>query len=291
MTVIRTVAGDVPAAEIGLAHSHEHLLARPPLEDQDLRLDDEDAVLRDLADFRAAGGDLLVEATTVDYGRDLEGLGRLAQSSGVHIVATTGFNKGAYCRPFCEGRDPAGLARVQTAEVERGCGVVKFGTSLDRIEPWERVAAEAAAATHLATGCPILTHTEAGTMAHEQLDLLAAHGVRSEDVIVCHLDRLPDLDLHLSLIGRGATLSYDQVPKPKYATAEPALALVAELAARGLADRVMAGGDLSRRSYFTGYGGAPGLAWLSTAWRERLDPGAARAVFTDAPRRALALRR
>ena len=306
--VVRTVAGDVPVARIALAHSHEHLLARPPADlaaaEPELVLDDDAAALRDLAAFGAAGGGLLVEATTIDYGRDVAGLARLATASGVDIVATTGFNKGVYCRPFCEGRDPAALARAQIAEVddaaEPRCGVVKFGTSLGRIEPWERVAAEAAAATHLATGCPILTHTEAGTMAHEQLDLLAALGVREEAVILSHLDRAPDLDLHLSLIERGATLSYDQLPKPKYGTAEPAIALLAELAGRGLADRVVVGGDLSRRSYFTGYGGTPGLGWLATTWRARLQTAldalgldgaaAARAIFTDAPRRALAMR-
>jgi 5-phospho-D-xylono-1,4-lactonase len=288
--VIRTVTADIAPADVTLAHSHEHLLARPPLDDPDLRLDDEAAVLSDLADFRAAGGDLLVEATTVDYGRDLDGLVRLARASRVHIVATTGFNKGIYCRRFCEGRSPTDLARAQIADIERGCGVVKFGTSLDNIEPWERVAAEAAAATHRATGAPILRHTEAGTMAHAQLDLLATQGVDADAVILCHLDRLPDLNLHLSLIERGATLSYDQLPKPKYATADAAADLLGELAARGLADRVMVGGDLSRRSYFTGYGGAPGLAWLTTTWRERLDTGLARAVFATAPRRALALR-
>jgi phosphotriesterase-related protein len=289
--VIRTVTGDVAPATVGLAHSHEHLLARPPLADPDLQLDDEQRALHDLEDFRVAGGDLLVEATTVDYGRDLDGLRRLASAAGVHIVATTGFNKGAYCRPYCEDRDPATLARVQIVDIESGCGVVKFGTSLDRIEPWERVAAQAAALTHAGTGCPILTHTEAGTMAHAQLDLLAAHGVAAEHVILCHLDRRPDLDLHLSLIERGATLSYDQLPKPKYATADAAVALLAELAARGLADRVMVGGDLSRRSYFTGYGGTPGLGWLATTWRAQLDAATAEAVFTAAPRRALALRR
>jgi predicted metal-dependent phosphotriesterase family hydrolase len=289
--VIRTVTGDVPPEEIGLAHSHEHLLARPLASlEPDLVLDDEAAALRDLAGFRAAGGDLLVEATTVDYGRDLAGLARLSAASGVRIVAATGFNKGAHCRPFTDGRDPADLAETQIADVRGGCGVVKFGTSLDRIEPWERVAAQAAALTHAATGCPVLTHTEAGTMAHEQLDLLEDHGVPADAVILCHLDRAPDLDLHLSLIERGATLSYDQLPKPRYATAEPALVLIAELAARGLADRVMAGGDLSRRSYFTGYGGAPGLAWLLTEWRARLDEATARSVFATAPRRALALR-
>jgi predicted metal-dependent phosphotriesterase family hydrolase len=288
--VIRTITGDLAPGDIRLAHSHEHLLARPPLDDPDLQLDDEDAALADLGEFRAAGGDLLVEATTVDYGRDLDGLARLARASGVGIVATTGFNTGVYCRRFCEDGSPAELARTQVADVERGCGVVKVGTSFGRIEPWERVAAQAAATTHLATGVPVLTHTEAGTMAHAQLDLLGAHGVDPGAVILCHLDRLPDLDLHLSLIDRGATLSYDQIPKPKYATADTAVRLLGELAARGLADRVMAGGDLARRSYFSGHGGTPGLAWLTSDWRAGLDPVVAEAVFTTAPRRALALR-
>ena len=172
---------------------------------------------------------------------------------------------------------------------------MKFGTSLDTVEPWEQTALEAAARTHLATGCPIFTHTEAGTMALEQLDRLERLGVRADAVVLGHLDRNPDLETHLRLVERGAVLSYDQLPKPKYAAESlRAIEHIAALAARGLQRHVVVGGDLARRSYFTGLGGAPGLAWLVTDFRARLvaavGEDVAHAVLHGNPARALRLR-
>lgn len=305
MSVLRALGGDVAASEAGLIDAHEHLVAHGTPElvaaDPDLLLDDPDALLADLAAFRAAGGGTLVEMTTVDYGRDLSAVRRLSARSGVHVLAATGFNKGTYCRRYCEDADVGELSRAQVADVgaER-CGVVKFGTSRDRIEPWEAVALAAAARTHLETGCPILTHTEAGTMAEEQLTRLEALGVAPEAVVLGHLDRCEDSEVHLRLAARGAYLSLDQVPKPKYATEAHAVRVVAALARRGLHGQVVVGADFARRSYFVGMGGGRGLGWLPRVFRGRLAaaldgeglPGAAiaQAVLHDNPVRALRMR-
>lgn len=303
--------GRIPPSELGIAYGHEHLcaLATPDLVagDPDLALDDVGAVAEDLRAFRAAGGSSLVEMTTVDYGRDVERLAALARATRVHVVAATGFNKGSLCRPFCEGRDPAHLGAVSAREIEQGVGdtgirpgVVKFGTSFERVEPWERVAARAAAWAHRATGAPVVTHTEAGTMAEAQLDLLEEEGVEPGAVVLGHLDRNPDPDLHRRLIARGAFLSYDQLPKAKYATAGPAVELLVTLAREGLHDRVVLGGDLSRRSYLRGFGGRPGLEHLLTSFRPRLAKALEEAglapgsvlhdLFVATPARAFALR-
>ena len=297
---MRTLRGDVPIADAGLVDAHEHLVAHATPElaarDPDLLLDRPGAVAQDVLAFAAAGGGTIVEMTTVDYGRDLAAVRALSADTGVHVVAATGFNKGVYCRAYCERATPGELAAEQIRDVtERGCGVVKLATSLDRVEPWEQTALEAAARTHLATGCPILTHTEAGTMAEEQLDRLARAGVGAEAVVLGHLDRNPDLELHLRLADRGAVISFDQLPKPKYAEErDRAVEHIAALAERGLEGHVVVGGDLARRSYFTGWGGAPGLAWLVTEFRERLVAAAgervAHAVLHENPARALRLR-
>lgn len=269
-----TVAGRVPADALGVVDVHEHLAApasgRALAQEEDLDLSEPERVLEDLRAFAAAGGGALVEMTTVDYGRDLAALKRLASDSGIHVVAATGFNKGRYAREFVEGREPGELSRAQVGDVADGCGVVKFGTSLNEIAPWEETAARAAALTHLETGIPISTHTEAGTMALEQLELLESCGVPASAVIVGHLDRNPELELHREVIRRGAFVSYDQLPKPKYATADDATRNIVALAREGLHEQVVLGGDLSRRSYFGGWGGSPGLAFLVSEFRERL---------------------
>src|SRR3954471_2951234 len=249
---VSTVLGPTDPAEIDYVDAHEHLFAHAPLEDPDLALDEPDAVARDLAALPSRA--CIVEMTTVDYGRDVEALRVLSRRTGVHVVAATGVNKGRHFRLFCEGRDPDEIAAAQIDEVREGvAGVVKFGTS-EAVEPWEEVAARAAARAHRATGCPIFTHTEAGQLAEDQLTLLADEGVAPSAVTLGHLDRNPDLELHRRLAARGAFLSYDQIPKPKYATEPAAIDLVVSLARDGLHRQVVVGGDFARRSLFRGHG-------------------------------------
>jgi phosphotriesterase-related protein len=295
---VSTVLGPRDPAEFDYVDAHEHLVAHAPLEDPDLALDEPDAVAADLRALPARA--CIVEMTTVDYGRDVEALRELSRRTGVDVVAATGFNKGRYCRSYCEGREPDEIAAAQIAEVREGmAGVVKFGTS-EAVEPWEEVAARAAARTHRATGCPIFTHTEAGQLAEEQLSLLEDEGVAPGAVTLGHLDRNPDLELHRRLAARGAFLSYDQIPKPKYATEPSAIALVVALARDGLHRQVVVGGDFARRSLFRGHGGSPGLGYLPFVFAARLRQSADRAgldghgIVTDVlqrnPRRALTFR-
>jgi phosphotriesterase-related protein len=306
-----TVLGPRRPEALGIAHAHEHLVAHATPEvvarDADLALDDPARVLGDLEAFRAAGGGAVVEMTTVDYGRDVAGLRWLAERSGVAIVAATGFNKDVYCAPWCAGADPDELAAAQIAEVTEGvgdtgvrCGVVKLATGAEGVSPAEEAALRAAARTHRATGAPIFTHTEAGALADRQLELLAEEGVAPSAVTLGHLDRRPDPGLHRELARAGAFLSYDQVPKPKYATAEGAIGLIVGLAAEGLHEQVVLGGDFARRSMFRGWGGGPGLTWIATVFAQRLRAAAADAghdgdeivdaVLRRNPARALAFR-
>lgn len=306
----RTVLGTIATGKLGVTYAHEHLAAhaseRLREEEPDLLLDDASKVQVDLETFQHLGGRTIVEMTTRDYGHDPEQLRRLSEATGVHVIAATGFNKGVYNRQFCEGQDPSILAREQIADVESGigstgvfAGVHKFGTSLNKIEPWEEIAARAAARAHLETGAPIVTHTEAGTMAESQLDLLETEGVPPHHIVLCHLDRNPDLSLHKRLIRRGAFISYDQIPKPKYQTESSSIDAIVALAKEDLHVNLLISGDFSRRSYFVGWGGTPGLGYLLDKFTERLkhrlheaglDADAVwRSLFVDNPARAFAL--
>ena len=309
---ISTVTGRLDPAELDYVDAHDHLVAHAPAEvvsgDADLLIDDADHVLADLHSLPAKERACIVEMTTVDYGRDAAALKRLSSLSGVKIVSATGFNVGRYSRPYCEGRDPDELAETQIRDVLKGvagigvrCGVVKFATGADAIAPWEEVAARAAARTHRATGCPIFTHTQAGRLAPEQLDLLAREDVPPSAVVLGHMDRNPDLALHQRLARAGAYLSYDQVPKPKYATEQSAIELILALARDDLHTHVVIGGDFARRSLFTGYGGSPGLSYIPTRFAAHLHDAAQRAgldgdeivsaVLQRNPRRAVTFRR
>ena len=184
--MIRTVLGDIAPEGLGTILGHEHIITGPPAEitDIDLRLHSEGKACEELASFKAAGGSAVVEMTTVDYGRDITSLARVSKQSGVHIVAATGYNKGKFADRITSKLSTEQIARWMTEEILVGasgtthrCGVIKAASSLDHAGPHELRVFEAAALAHLATGAPISTHTEAGTWALEQMQLLGDLGV------------------------------------------------------------------------------------------------------------------
>jgi predicted metal-dependent phosphotriesterase family hydrolase len=300
MSMVQTVLGPLPAGDLGLTVSHEHLLCRPPGSvgdsDPDLALDDQEAAVSELSGFKAAGGNALVEVTPLDYGRDLDGLVTLSRRTGVHVVAATGLHKDQFSAPYTARFDEDQLADTFMRELQFGvngvrAGVIKLGSSLEQITPGERKAFTAAALAQRATGAPITTHTEAGRLAMEQLELLIGAGADPERIIIGHLDRLLDSDYHEAVLRTGAYVGYDQIGKPKYATDERRAAALAILVARGHGAKLLISGDLGRKSYWKAYGGTPGLdyipkTFLSMLCAAGLTAGQAEALVVGNPARA-----
>ena len=307
MSVIRTVTGDIAPEQLGITAMHEHLLGAPPKEyaeaDPDLVLDDENAALRDLAEFHAAGGRAMVEMTPIDYHRDPAGLKRLSERSGVHIICITGFLKDKFSAPFVKDETVESLADRFTREIESGigktgvrAGVIKAASSLNAIKPLEEKVFRAAARAHLQTGALISTHTEAGTMALEQVDLLTSEGVRPSRILIGHMDRLLDYDYHVAVAQRGVYLGYDHIGKAKYYPDNVRAALVLRLIKAGYGNQIVFSSDLARKSYFPGYGpdGKPGFGHVLTQFVPRLralglDDAAIITILIANPARALTL--
>lgn len=275
-TWIRTVLGDIPPGELGVCYPHEHVLGQPPehLFDPDLLLTDENAAFRELTWFKEAGGRAIVDMSTPDYGRDAAGLKRISAATGVHIVCATGFNKEKFSEPFLRDASVEGLAANYTREIEVGigdtgvrAGLIKASSSLDRVSPLAEKMFRAAARAHEQTGAPISTHTEAGTLALEQIELLRDGGVDPRRVIIGHLDRKLDWEYLRAIAASGVYLGFDQVGKEKYYPDRERIDFILRLTAEGFGRQVLLSGDLAKRSYLPGYGtgGGPGLTYI--LWR------------------------
>lgn len=290
--IIRTVLGDLPSSDVrGVILGHDHLYTLPPedVTDPDLRMDSEDAAIRELESFRAVGGALVVEMTTVDYGRDGAALERVSRASGVHLVTATGFNKGKFADRLTSSRTVSEIAAWMTREVTTGltrfsadqphdehapgvrAGLIKASSGLDGANEHERKVFEAATQAHLETGAPIGTHTERGTWGLEQAQLFERGGVDLRRVLVGHLDLKPDLPYLLEVAATGVRLGFDQFGKPKYLPDETRADLIAALCAAGHGAQVIVGGDMARRSYFGSYGGRPGLTHVPTTIKKLLE--------------------
>jgi phosphotriesterase-related protein len=299
---VMTALGPISPGALGLTLHHEHVIAKPTdvgANDPDLLLDSTEAAVAELEDAFYLGLRGIVDMTPADYGRDPEAILWVAQRVPVHVIVVTGHHKHAHAAPWVGERTVAEIAAQSIDEIRNGiggtalrAGVIKAGTSLNEISEAEDRVLRAAAQAHLATGAPISTHTDKGTMALEQIAILREEGVEPERLIIGHLDFALDEDYLLRVLDTGAFISFDQVSKTKYASDEARSAMLARLAARGYLRQLLVSGDLARKSYWLAYGGGPGFRYLIesfpvTLMEAGLTATEVRTVLVDNPGMAL----
>jgi phosphotriesterase-related protein len=284
MPIVRTVLGDIDPAALGPTDAHDHaFFASPLLAGQEL--DDLDRAIAEVRTLAAAGAAAFVDWTPLGLGRTVDGLRAVSEATGVHIVASTGVHREAHYAPD----DPVhslDLVERFVADLADGSGAIKIGADYHRLTLFEERVFAAAVAAHERTGAPVLVHTELGTHGPAILDALA--GV--DGPVLAHLDRNPDAGLHAELAAAGAYLEYDGPGRAKYWPDSTILQLIADVAARGYADRILCGGDLAGRHMSRAYGGGPGMDYVFACFKPRLERelGAelAEAIFVANPARA-----
>lgn len=229
MRTVQTVLGPVPVDQLGITLMHEHLLIGWPGWEYDAAAPR--ASLSDLVkictermlEIKALGVRTLVDPCPMDLGRDVELMARVSEASGVHIVCATGLYKedqgapayfkfrarfadvtheirDAFIRELTDGIGSTGIKP----------GVIKAATGAHQITPYEEMVLRAAAQAACATGVPITTHTEEGTMGREQLDLFAAEGMDLRHVVIGHSCGSADLRYHVELLDRGCFVGFDR---------------------------------------------------------------------------------
>jgi 5-phospho-D-xylono-1,4-lactonase len=269
--IVRTVRGDIRPDELGACDAHEHLFLVTPAQPGDEFADVEKAI-EEARTIAAAGARALVDWTPIGLGRDLDGLARVSEATGLHVVGATGLHRDAhYAAEDPLRSEPAeALADRFVADLAR-CGIVKLGASYHVVKPFERKAFEAGAAAHARTGVPVCVHTEHGTLGLGIVELLGSLGVAADRIVLAHVDRNPDAGEHAETAATGAWLQLDGPGRTRYWPDSTILALIAELAERGFADRLLVGGDTGRRSSVRAYGGGPGMDYVFARFKPRLE--------------------
>jgi len=278
--LIRTVTGDIEPAQLGFTYCHEHLVASPPPPtsetDPDLVILDESKAIDEASIAREVGVRSLYEASAWDYGRDPAALQRISRAVGIQIIACAGFNKGLWFAERLAGRTIEDLEAQIVAEVTEGMdgtdirgGVIKFGTGYNRISDIEERVIRAAARAHRRTGAVLHSHTEAGTMVLEQIDILRDEGVDLGRAGFVHLTRNPDPWLHRKVLQTGAYLCYDGFSKIKYYPDSLRTEMLIDLIDDGYLEQLLIGADLARRTDLASYTGGPGLGYVAGKWLPR----------------------
>lgn len=306
MKIIRTLLKDIEPDELGFTYSHEHIVCRPmhwiEKDQDDLLLDSKDKSKLDILDFKELGGETIVDATAIDYGRDVEAVAELSKETGINIIGTAGFNKGFLWdakltkelkklvgeyntyREWIEKSTIDNLVEHVVKEVEVGlestpykAGQIKFGTGYNSITPLEEKTARVAALAHHETNAPVHAHTEAGTMALEQIEILKEENVDLNRVSFGHMDRNIDLYYYERILETGAFLCFDGIGKIKYGPESMRINAIIELCKKGYSNQILISGDMARKSYYKHYDYGLGLEYIIKKWNPRFIEEADRA--------------
>lgn len=298
MGKVRTLLADIPSEQMGFTYSHEHIVCIPPYwkenGNDDLLLDDKYKSQLDVEDFANLGGKTIVDATAIDYGRRVDDVVEISKNTGIHIIGTAGFNKSFLWKAKLNSRLKSIIGNYETysewiekssineladfviKEIEIGLegtsycgGQVKFGTGYNSITPLEEKTIRAVAIAHHETKAPIHSHTEAGTMALEQMEILKEENVNLSNLSVGHMDRNLDPYMHLKVASSGAYLSFDGIGKVKYAPESERINAIIQLVKAGYENQILVSGDTARKSYYKHYDYGLGLEYIKKKWIPR----------------------
>ena len=305
MPSIRTVLGDIAPGELGVCDAHDHLFLRMP-RFAGQELDDPAAAAEELRLFHDAGGQTLVQWTPFGLGRRADALAELSRSTGVHVIAATGLHQAEHYDPAVLDRVRPRLADLFIDELTNGihhngdtppvrAGLIKVAGSFHHLDEHARRTMVAAARAHQETGAPIGIHLELGTAALDVIDLLCANlNVPPSGVILGHLNRHPELRILRQAAESGTFLAFDGPSRANHATDWRLLDLLTALVDAGHADQLLLGGDTTTAAARAATDGGPGIPYLLTNLRPRLDrelgSDLTAKIFVANPARAFAWR-
>lgn len=223
---VNTVRGAIPLDKLGTTLMHEHVLVDFIGADKASRerYDAEEAfkvALPFLRKVYALGCRTFVDCTPAYLGRDANLLRRLSEASGLNILTNTGYygaSNHKYVPQHAFSAKAEELAATWVREFQDGIdgtgirpGFMKIGVDKGSLSDIDARLVRAAALTHLKTGLTIASHTEDGTSALEELELLNREGVAASAFIWVHAHIESQTEKQIRAARRGAWIEYDGI--------------------------------------------------------------------------------
>jgi phosphotriesterase-related protein len=253
---VSTTAGPVEDGDLGLTLIHEHLRVRsesvavqfPHLYDEDSEYE------KAVAQVSAAmewGVKTVCDPTVMEAGRDIRFMTRVAEQTGIQLVASTGIYAYHYVPPHFQNRDIDYMADQFVRDVEVGiqnteikAGFLKCCTDHQGVtEDVEKVLRATARASNR-TGRPIMTHSHPQSgQGLAQIKIFEEEGVDPARVLIGHTGDTDSLDYIEELLSHGPYIGMDRYGLDIILPTEQRNSTVIELAKRGYADRMMLSQD------------------------------------------------
>ncbi|MFH0769364.1 MAG: hypothetical protein V1932_07355 [Chloroflexota bacterium] len=222
MTTVNSVLGPLDTAALGFTLMHEHLIVSsagiPQNYAELLGAGFMDRIVKGLTQAKEGGIDTIVDATTLDLGRDVTVLAEASRLSGVNIIACTGW--WLESPRFLNGVSADQFARLFIREIEEGiagtgikAGVLKAASDIAGVTAGEERVLRGVARAHLQTHVPIMLHSYSpGQVGKHQLAILKEEGIDLRRVKVDHSNDTTDVEYLTWILEQGCYLGMDRYP-------------------------------------------------------------------------------
>ena len=247
MAKVNSVCGPIDTANLGFTLAHEHILVDQMgyFRDYPELFGDNvfERIVNDLKKAKKAGIDTVVDATTVDLGRDVNLLYEASHSSGVNIIACTGWWLNV--PDFFISLSPDRIAGWFIREIEQGisgtdikAGILKSASDVYGVTPGTELILRAVAKAHLQTGVPIELHSyPRGQVGRQQLAVLKDEGVDPRNVKLDHSNDTTDVGYLTWIMEQGCYLGMDRYPGENVSPLDRTITMKALIDA-GYAERI-----------------------------------------------------
>jgi phosphotriesterase-related protein len=290
--IIRTILKDVSPEALGNGAIlfHEHLsfgsdffermrpanAPRPATPGPPSYLTDPDVVTDEVRATGRDGVSCIVDGGHADMGTNYEHLRKIAEGSGVHIVASGGYYLQILYPPEVSTKSDDQLIEglVQDAAAKRWGAFGEIGSS-EEITADERSVFRVIAKAQLRTELPVFTHTShAGCKkcALEQLDILESAGANLRSLCIGHLSDIrddPNADTHKEIARRGAYVGFDTVGHQLAQGDAKKLAMIMRVLDAGYEDHVLLSSDFASERE-TKFNGGAGYSSVTTVFLPKL---------------------
>lgn len=261
-TKIFTASGTTTTASLGRTLMHEHLvIGYPGSESHTNRpglapAEQVKVCIDKIEKLKALGYSTLIDPCPSDLGRDPELAAKVGQATGFNVVIATGLYKqaeGGY--PYWHFRSNFGpqvdaMAELFIKELTDGigstgirAGIIKVASGPNQITEYEKTVLQAAAKASVATGAPITTHTDLGTMGDQQQRILVEHGVPASRIVIGHSCGTDDHAYHMGIARGGSYLGFDRFGIDALFPDAKRVASLVKLIRAGAGDRVVVSHD------------------------------------------------
>lgn len=305
---VTTVLGKKNASELGIVAPHEHiyidmsvffepkseisdnkigyepvtmeklgLLKRNPFAVLDnVRMTDEETQIAEIMEFKYAGGNTIVDATTVGIGRDPILLRRASVKTGMNIITGAGF--------YVEGSQNSSTLQLSEKEMEEqivreltvGIGhtnikagfIGEIGVS-HIMHPFEKKSLIAASKAQKQTDAPLMIHINPwSTQGINAMEIINNYDIKKEKIVICHVDvenredyifRLLDMGVYIEFDNWGKEMFTDKWDvKPgsgRFVTDWERVLLVKKIVDKGYVKQLLFSTDICLKSSLCQYGG------------------------------------